>query len=369
MKIAILGTRGIPNQYGGFEQFAEYLAKGLTQKGHDVFVYSPHNHSYQINKWNDINIIHCYDPEFKIGTAGQFVYDLNCILDSRKRNFDLILQLGYTSSSVWGWLFSSNAIVLSNMDGLEWKRTKYKTLVQQFLKFAEKLAVKYSQYWVADSIGIQDYLKEKYRIDSDYIPYGADLFDNPDDKVLEKYHLEKQHYDLLIARMEPENNIETILEGWLLSATRRKIIVVGNSDNNLGKYLKAKFKNEDIVFAGGIYNIVELNNLRHFCAIYFHGHTVGGTNPSLLEAMAAGSFICAHDNVFNKTILNNDAEYFQSAKDIAVTMDKAFDDNLRKSRIENNREKVRTLYSWNSVINKYEGLMQKLVINRQQLSK
>ena len=101
MKIAIFGTRGIPNHYGGFEQFAQYLSEGLCQMGHEVFVYNSHNHPYQKNEWNEVNIIHCYDPEFKLGTIGQFIYDLNCTLDSRKRNFDVILQLGYTSSSVW----------------------------------------------------------------------------------------------------------------------------------------------------------------------------------------------------------------------------------------------------------------------------
>jgi hypothetical protein len=101
LKIAILGTRGIPNNYGGFEQFAEYLSEGLTEKGHEIYVYSPHNHNYQEKEWRGVKIIHCFDPEYKVGTAGQFIYDLNCILDSRKRGFDIILQLGYTSSSVW----------------------------------------------------------------------------------------------------------------------------------------------------------------------------------------------------------------------------------------------------------------------------
>ena len=100
MKIAIFGTRGIPNHYGGFEQIAQFLSEGLCKKGHEVYVYNSHNHPYQSNKWNNVNIIHCYDPEFKLGTIGQFIYDLNCSLDSRKRNFDIILQLGYTSSSI-----------------------------------------------------------------------------------------------------------------------------------------------------------------------------------------------------------------------------------------------------------------------------
>ena len=103
MKIGILGTRGIPNYHGGFEQFAEFFASFLSERGHEVFVYSSHSHPYKKSSFNKAKIIHCYDPEKKIGTVGQFIYDLNCIRDSRKRNFDILLQLGYTSSLQYGW--------------------------------------------------------------------------------------------------------------------------------------------------------------------------------------------------------------------------------------------------------------------------
>src|SRR5690554_5028213 len=103
MKIAILGTRGIPNQYGGFEQCAQYLSEGLKKRGHSIYVYNSHEHPFKKDNWNGVNIIHKFDPEKNIGTAGQFIYDLNCILDCRQRNFDVILQLGYTSSSIWSF--------------------------------------------------------------------------------------------------------------------------------------------------------------------------------------------------------------------------------------------------------------------------
>ena len=179
MKIGIIGTRGIPNYYGGFEQFAEYLSVDLVKAGHEVFVYNSHSHPFQESNWNGVNIIHCNDPEDKMGTAGQFIYDLNCILDSRKRKFDIILQLGYTSSSIWGWLLPSKSIIVTNMDGLEWKRSKYSKPVQKFLQFAEYLGVKFSDHLIADSVGIQSYLKEKYKKDSVYIPYGANVFNSP----------------------------------------------------------------------------------------------------------------------------------------------------------------------------------------------
>ena len=185
MKIGILGTRGIPNHYGGFEQFAEYLSKFLVEKGCEVSVYSPHNHPYKKNSFNGVEIIHKYDPESVIGTAGQFVYDLNCIIDSRKRGFDIILQLGYTSSAIFFDLHPSGSKVITNMDGLEWKRSKYNKKVQRFLKWSEKRVVSKSDVLVADSIGIQNHITKNYGSNSIYIPYGAELFFDPDDNVIQ----------------------------------------------------------------------------------------------------------------------------------------------------------------------------------------
>jgi hypothetical protein len=206
LNIGILGTRGIPNNYGGFEQFAEHLSEGLVQRGHGVTVYNSHLHPYKKDNWKGVRIVHCYDPENLLGPAGQFIYDLNCILDARKRNYDIVLQLGYTSSSVWGSLFPGKSINITNMDGLEWQRPKYSKPVQQFLKYAEKLAIKHSDFHIADSLEIQKYLEDKYKISISYIPYGADRFANADEKILLEYGLTKRNFSLLMARMEPENN-------------------------------------------------------------------------------------------------------------------------------------------------------------------
>ena len=124
MKIAIIGTRGIPNNYGGFEQFAEKVSVLLIDKGYEITVYNSSLHPYQGNEWNGVKIIKMYDPENKVGTVGQFIYDLNCILHTRKSNYDIILQLGYTSSSIWNFLFKRKHTIITNMDGIEWKRTK-----------------------------------------------------------------------------------------------------------------------------------------------------------------------------------------------------------------------------------------------------
>lgn len=352
MKIAILGTRGIPNYHGGFEQFAEFFSIYLHNKGIDTYVYCSSIHPYKENTYKDVKLIVCRDYEDKIGTAGQFLYDLNCILDARKRNFDVILQLGYTSSSIWSFLFPKNAIIVTNMDGLEWKRTKYNSTVQKFLMFAEKWAVNYSDYLISDSIGIQEYISKKYDKPSKFIAYGATLFDSPDFSKIQSTVAIPYSYDLLIARMEPENNVETIIKGYLKKNTSRKLFLVGNyTGTRFGQYLHKEYSSQDsIVFLGSIYDMEVLDNFRYYSNLYFHGHSVGGTNPSLLEAMASNCCIVAHDNVFNRSILNHDAFYFSDENQLSecLFLDKKQEDITLK--IANNRAKIRNQYDW-EVIN------------------
>lgn len=355
MKIAILGTRGIPNYYGGFEQCAEFLALGLVNKGHQVIVYNSHNHPYKESQWNGVELQHCYDPEDKLGTSGQFLYDLNCILDIRKRKIDVILQLGYTSSSVWGWLLPKHVVVTTNMDGLEWKRTKYSRRTQRFLLWAEKLGVKYSDHLISDSKGIQDYLRAKYNKDSVYIPYGADVFRHPNNNVLLEYGLKEFQYNLLIARLEPENNVETILDGVVRSGITLPFLVIGKHATGYGDYLKNKFKaSKNILFLGGIYDMSKLDSIRYFSNIYFHGHTVGGTNPSLLEAMASNSLVCANDNPFNRYILEEDGLYFKTEEDVAHILQTGHKSTVEnQSKLLNNKTKLNAIYKWETIVAQY----------------
>ncbi|MDQ7047916.1 MAG: DUF1972 domain-containing protein [Sulfurovum sp.] len=339
MRIAILGTRGIPNNYGGFEQFAEYLALGLVNNGHEVTVYNSDTHPYQESTWNGVNIKHIYDPENKIGTAGQFVYDFLSILDTRKKDFDIILELGYTSSSVSFWLHPKKSIVVTNMDGLEWKRTKFSVKVQKFLQWAESLAVRKSDHLVSDSTGIENYLKKKYDVESTYIPYGSHLFHDENISMLDAYSVKPYAYNMLIARLEPENSIEIILDGIVQANNDVPFLVVGKYETKFGEYLTNKFReHKNIKFIGGIYDINSLNNLRHFSNLYFHGHTVGGTNPSLLEAMASSALICANNNEFNSAILGEDAFYFSTVNDVLEVLTQVSHKD-HNDKIKNNRKK------------------------------
>lgn len=359
MKIAILGTRGIPNHYGGFEQFAEFFSVYLAEKGHEVYCYNSHNHKYQAKTFHGVNLIHKHDPEYKYGTFGQFIYDFNCIMDSRKRDFDIILQLGYTSNSVWFFLMPKKAINIINMDGLEWKRSKYSKPVQQFLKVAEWLAAKSGDYLVSDSLGIQKFLLEKYKKESTYIAYGAYPFNAPNEEILKEYQVEKDNFNMIMARFEPENNLDMVLEGVALnSEDKTPILVIGNHNTKYGTYLKNKFKSHSSIrFIGGIYNLEHLNNLRFYSKLYFHGHSVGGTNPSLLEAMASQALIAAHNNDFNKGVLKENAFYFSNPTEVKNLLN-----NTKKSNnlpfIRNNYEAIVNEFNWTKINGDYLQLFE-----------
>lgn len=364
MKIGILGTRGIPNRYGGFEQLAQYLSAGLVKNKHEVFVYNPHNHPYKENKWNEVNIIRCNDPEHSLGTAGQFIYDRNCITDSRKRNFDVLLHLGYTSDSIWYKRWPEKTVNIVNMDGLEWKRSKYNFFTKKFLKWSETLAAKHADILISDSPGIQQHILNSYKKTSVYIPYGAEIFSDGNKNILDEYRLLPGRYSLIIARMEPENNVEMIIKGYLASGKKDPLVIIGSPITRFGKMLVKKYKTSQMMFTGSVYDKDKLNNLRFFSSLYFHGHSSGGTNPSLLEAMACGCSVIAHDNVFNRFVLQNNGDFFSSADQLKNIINQSGDPEKVEQRKRRNIERIRSEYNWNKIVNDYEDAMLKALSSR-----
>lgn len=372
MKIAFVSTRGIPNNYGGFEQFAECISVGLAQRGHDVVVYSPHFHPYKSSEYKGVRIKHIYSPEKWMGSSvGSFFYDFFSLRDALKRErFDIIYEAGYTSiipAYIWfGVKNIESPIFVTNMDGLEYKRTKFSKLVRRFVFWEEKMAVKHSRYLVADNMGIQDYYREKYGRESKFMAYGADIHENFDVKHLEEFGVEANGYYLLVARLEPENNIVMAIEGYLRSQQKgkRPLLVVGKTDTPHGKELLKEFGGEDTVrFLGGIYDFDKLDSLRHFSYAYFHGHSVGGTNPSLLEAMAAGCFILSHDNIFNRSVLNGNALFYDSQAAVAKLLNsvEASKEEHAGMFLRNNTDMIRTKYSWEHLVDQHEQFFREIL--------
>lgn len=365
MKIAFISTRGIPNNYGGFEQFAEYISVGLARRGHEVVVYSPKFHPYKEDNYRGVRIKHVYSPEEWMGSSvGSFFYDFLSLRDALKREkFDIIYEAGYTSIvPAYIWFDVKNLktpVFTTNMDGLEYKRTKFNKWVQRFLFWEERTAVKHSHYLIADNMGIRDYYKEKYGKESKFLAYGANIHEDYDESLLAEFGLKARDYYLLVARLEPENNVTMALEGYLASneCGKKPLVIVGKTNTPHGKELLEKYGGrEGIRFVGGIYDFKKLNSVRFFSFVYFHGHSVGGTNPSLLEAMASSCYILAHDNIFNRAVLKENAHYYDDVKSVTQLLDNiyALSGKYREQYVNANLEEIRSEYSWEKLVDEHE---------------
>ena len=360
MKIAILGTRGIPNIYGGFEQFAEILSAGLVEKGHEVTVFNPHYHPYAYKSFNNVKIVKKYCPERFFGAAAHILYDILCLKHAKKSGFDIILECGY-GSAAFSYMMCrcKNQRIITNMDGMEWKRSKWSFFTRKILKWAEKTTVKKSTAIIADHLEIQKYYREKYGISPVYIPYGAAAIEKPSVRYLRQFGLEENRYFLVISRIEPENNIHTILKGFTAARNDYKIAIISEIKSSYARALKkAYFDYPNVVFLGPNYNRAELESLRFYSKACFHGHSIGGTNPSLLEAMAAGAFIIAHDNPFNKGVLDNNALFFLNYVDIQKIIENIGHhiNQCKENFSENNYQKIKELYSKEMITRQYEKL-------------
>ncbi|HEX5314561.1 MAG TPA: DUF1972 domain-containing protein [Gammaproteobacteria bacterium] len=366
ISVAICGTRGIPNNYGGFEQFAQHLAVELVARGYDVIVYNPHFHALSDGSFHGAKIVCKWCPESRLGPFAHYVYDYLCLRDAVRRRTSIILECGCTSAGP-GLLFlrKRGSTVVLNTDGVEWKRAKWGRVAKMLIRLSEKAAIKRAEHLVADNAGIAAYLSQEYDEDSTVIPYGTTIPESVDASLLDSYDLAQYGYFLAVARLEPENNIEAILRGFLASGSEKFFCIVGNHDTRYGRHLRTTFRDERIKYLGGIYRQPVLHALRHFSALYFHGHSVGGTNPSLLDAMADGALICAHDNVFNRAVLGDDALYFSAMEEVAESIRREEENlKLRPLIVENNLAKVRSQYSWQTISDAYEALFLRISAKR-----
>jgi glycosyltransferase involved in cell wall biosynthesis len=370
MRIAITGTRGIPNRYGGFERFAEKLSTGLSDAGHEVLVYNPHYHPSNRGVWSGVNIRVKRSYEKILGAGGNLFYDLICLRDAIRMDADIILECGYASAAPWYPVLNRKGTKLvTHMDGMEWQREKWGRWNRKTFRRAEWLAVKYSDAIVCDHPRIADYYLERYSVRPDMIPFGADIRKDWDVAILAdpgvsgNLGFNPGSYYLLVARMEPENNLRMVIEGYLASGSLVFLVIIGDYSGKYGQALVKEFgSHERIRFIGGLYNEDLLDHLRHFSKAVFHGHSVGGTNPSLLEAMAAGALVIAHDNAYNRWVLGGNAAYFNSSAQISEILSGINEmEHSQGEMIRANLERIRTEFQWDSVILQYSKLFEKLV--------
>lgn len=358
--ISILGTRGIPASHGGFETFAEQLSLFLVQKDWDVTVYCQEKEGEEISssEWRGVRRIHI--PVSGDNAFSTIKFDFKACVHSLK-NRGLFLTLGYNTAifhilhRFWG---KKNII---NMDGIEWKRQKWGLSAKLWFWINEIYGCLLGNHLVADHPKIKEHLCRLFVSPQKVttIAYGSPAVKSAREQYLLDLDLQPKKFALVIARAEPENSILEIVQAFTKrDLSDEKLVVLGklNSENPYHrKILKAASK--QTVFPGAIYDQETVNALRYFSSFYIHGHQVGGTNPSLVEALGAGCAILAHDNEFNVWVASNSALYFKDSDSCAEAMDKLFSNlELRKQLSETARNRHSSAFTWPQILEQYESL-------------
>jgi len=357
-KIAILGTNGIPSKYGGFETLVEYLVIYLSDKYELTVICSSITNPDKLTKYKGCNLE--YIPLKANGWQSIF-FDIVSIFKSYK-DFDKIIILGASGSVIMPFFKRYRSKFIFNFGGLDWQRSKWNLFTRKFLKLSESLGIKYSEHLISDNIGIQEYIQSEYNRDSTLITYGGDqaFKVNPDLSDFEKYQFLRDGYAFSVARIQPDNNIDLLLESFDNNSPFPFVLVGNWASCDYGIKTKEKFKNQpNIILLDAIYEPRELNLLRSNCKVYLHGHSAGGTNPALVEAMNLGLPILAFDCIFNKYTTNFEAEYFSSSVELSQKIE-----SLSDSRIKAIGDKMyliaKDLYQWENIAKKYSEVIEKI---------
>lgn len=358
--IYILGTRGIPARHGGFETFAERLSLYLSSKGWSVTVYCQEEGSegdWESN-WNGIRLIHISVKD--TGTLGTISFDWKSILHALTQR-GVFLTLGYNTAILNLLQRLKGQTNLINMDGIEWKRDKWGFLAKSWFWINERAGCWIGNHLIADHPMIKEHLGVRVSPQKiTMIPYGADNIESADLNELSQYGVTKFNYSIVIARPEPENSILEIIRSFSRTPRNHKLLVLGNFTPDKNPYHKSVLNaaSNEVIFPGAIYNKEKIQALRFFCKFYIHGHTVGGTNPSLVEALGASCAVIAHDNKFNRWVAGPNAIYLEDENSCASVFNSLIaDKNIFLSMKEASHKRYLEQFTWDSILQKYEDLL------------
>lgn len=352
MKVAILGTVGVPGRYGGFETLAENLVRQHQARGYfthlTVYCSAP---AYDVRPQTYLGA-NLYYSRWKANGLQSIIYDASTLLHCAWRGYDVALLLGVSGALVLPLVrLVSRMRIVTNVDGIEWRRDKWKGLARHFLRFSEWMAVRFSHEVVADNQGIADYLSDAYDITPKVIAYGGDHAALPPVKpcAASSVDLYPTGYALALCRIEPENNIDMILEAF--ASSPRDLVFVGNWDSSdYGRRLRRRYAAyANLRLLDPIYDPENLYRIRIGASFYVHGHSAGGTNPSLVEMMHFGLPVVAFDCVYNKHTTEDQADYFRSSLDLGsiITGEMRADSGSRMKEIADRK------YRWSIVAGQY----------------
>ncbi len=368
MKVAVIGSRGYPIVYSGYETFVRELAERLVRQGVDVTVYC-HRGLFRERPAmvNGVRLV--YLPTIEKKNLSQFLHSLQSFIHACLSRYDAVLAVN-AANGPFGLLTRLCRLPSAiNVDGLEWLRPKWRGLGARYFRWASRQATRFFDRVITDSREMQRIYRREFAAESAMIAYGADVPPAADPRLLESWGLASRGYYLLVGRMVPDNNADLIVREFVASPTARKLVVVGG-DPYGGRYGRALRSRTDprLVFPGFVTDAAELAALYQHCFAYLHGHEFGGTNPSLLQALAAGCAVCALDTVFSREVLADGRHGLFFSKETGNLMALIAGLESREESLEafrgRARQRVREAYSWEDIAGQYRRLFEELTAEK-----
>lgn len=359
--LRILGTRGVPAAHGGFETFAEHLALYLVDRGWRVTVYCQEDGTGPVfeDEWRGVRRVRM--PASTPGAAGTIVFDWKSTLHAAGAP-GLVLTLGYNTAVFCALYRLKGLRNVINMDGVEWRRQKWGSVAKLWFWLNDWAGCWLGNHLVADHPEIANHLATRVARDKiTMIPYGSDRVDDANASLLTPYALLPGSYAILIARAEPENSILEVVQAWSRQPRGCKLVVLGKYEPNHSYQRAVKAAaSDEVIFLGAIYDKAVVQALRFHSLFYVHGHMVGGTNPSLVEALGAGNAVLAHDNPYNRWVAGEGGVYFSSVDECERQVVHLLEDDtaLRTLQLASRAIHVDRL-TWERVLGDYESLLLK----------
>jgi len=360
LRIALVGTRGVPARYGGFETAVEEVGSRLVAAGHEVVVYCrttsdgprPAEHL-------GMRLVHL--PALRRRSLETLSHTGLSVAHLLTHRVDAAIVFNAANAPWLPLLRLARIPVATHVDGLEWKRAKWGGVGKRYYRVVEALSVRWSDALIADARGIADYYRDEFAAPTELIAYGAPKIAGGASDKLADIDLTARGYHLAVARFEPENHVDVIVDGYRRSAATLPLVVVGSAPY-ADDYTRLvhSLGDDRVRFLGGVWDQELLDQLYANCATYLHGHSVGGTNPSLLRAIGAGAATIAFDISFNREVLQVSGRYFSTADDVAVEITAAEADPAAVRRDGNRARVMAARYDWGDVAAGYETLCRRL---------
>lgn len=362
--IAFLGTRGVPAHYGGFETAIEEIGQRLVGRGHDVTVYCRRTGEPSPATYLGMHLV--YLPAIQrrsLETLSHTFLSALHLVSSRSRH-DAVFVCNAANAPFLPLLRLGRAPIAVHVDGLEWKRAKWQGVGRRYYRIVERLSVRWADALIADAVGIADYYADEFLVPTELLSYGAPILLEAGTARIRHLGLEPKGYHVVVARFEPENHVAEIVAGYRASSAELPLVVVGSAPY-AAEYTRRVRElaqgDPRIRLVGAIWDQEQLDELYANALTYVHGHSVGGTNPSLLRAIGAGTAVLAFDVNFNREVLRDIGHYFAAPSELAPLFEKAESDQRQMLEAgELLRDHARRNYRWDDVALGYEALATEL---------